>query len=131
MTTIIIFASSLFISLALILFKAIELKYGKRNIILELLNKFDSKSVALVSTFKFRSLQLVQSVRYIILVQSKIMFKELVDRVMEKIINEYKIRQSIMMGHKEIANNGSASFYLRKITDFKGDVRKGKIEESF
>jgi hypothetical protein len=128
MATIIVFASALFVISAFIFIKAVELKYGKKNIILALIGKFDSKCDHCVSGFKFKSLQLIQSIRYIILVQSKIIFKNLLDRVMKKIIDEYKFRQKTIMGHKNITGNGSASFYLKKITEHKGNGEKGKIE---
>lgn len=131
MTTIIVFGSSLFLASGFVLIKAVELKYGRRNFILEIMAKLNSKSENFVSTLKFKVLQLVQSVRYIVLVKSKIVFKDLLDRAVEKILKEYKARQgTIIMGHKNISNNGAASFFLRKITEEKSNGTKGKIEES-
>ena len=132
MATVVVFALSLFLAIAFIFVKAIELKFGKRNIFLEFIGKLDSKAEKLVSDLKFRALQVVQSTRYILLVKSKIFFKNLFDKAMEKIIHEYKIRQnSIIMGRKEIASRGSVSFYLKKITENKDNSGKGKIEDSF
>lgn len=128
MTTIIVFASSLLIALVLLFTKAAELKFGKRNIILNLIGKFDYKCDKCISDFKFGSLQLVQSVRYIMLVQIKGICIDLFNRAKEKILNEYKTRQNIIMGHKDIIDKGSVSFYLKKITEDKYNGGRGKIE---
>ena len=128
MTTIVVFASSLFVTSAFVFIKAMELKYGKKNIVLRLIGKFDSKCDHCVSSLKFRGLQLVQSVRYIVLVQTKDVCKDLFYKAKEKIKEEYRIRQNTMMGQKDITNKGSVSFYLKKITENKGNGEKGKIE---
>jgi hypothetical protein len=130
MATIVIFASSLFTASALITVKAVEIKYGKRNFILELLSKLDAKSDKLISDVKFKALQIIQSVRYIVLVQIKAVCKNLLDKVEEKIMNEYKARHTMIMGQKNITNRGSVSFYLKKITEDKSNGQKGKIEQS-
>lgn len=129
MATIIVFALSLFMASALVAMKAIELKKEKKNILLKLINKLDSRLINLVASLKFKSLQLIQSIRYIILVEAKRIGQEMFDRVQQKAISEYKKRQEvIIVGKKEIINKGSASFYLKKITEDKGSVGKGKIE---
>jgi hypothetical protein len=129
MATIIVFGSSLSVASILLGVKAFELRCGRKNAALGLLCRLDSRFDRLVANLKFRMLQLVQSVRYILFVQSKVVFRDLVDTLMEKIIHEYKTRQSsIIMGRKEIVSNGSASFYLKKITEDKSNVGRGKIE---
>ena len=130
MATIVVFASSLFIASAFVSVKAVELKYGRKNIILRLIGKFDSKCDNCVSGFKFKGLQLVQSVRYIVLVQIKEICKDLFKKAEEKIISEYKKRRDVVMGKKDIADKGSVSFYLKKITEDKSNGEKGKIEDS-
>lgn len=129
MTTIVVFASSLFITLAFISIKALELKSGKKNIILELIGKFDARCDNCVSVFRFRSLQFVQTLRYVLFVQLKKIIKHFWDQIHERIKHEYKIRQEIIMGRKQIATNGSASFYLKKISEDKSNGEKGKIED--
>jgi hypothetical protein len=130
MTTIVVFVSSLFVALAFLGLKAVEIKYGKKNILLDLLSRFDLRTDKLISDLKFRSLQLIQSARYIVLVQTKAVCKKLLETVEEKIMDEYRARYTMIMGQKEIAGNGSASFYLKKISEDKSSGRKGKIEES-
>jgi hypothetical protein len=130
MATIVVFASSLFIALILVFTKSLELKHGKRNIGLELISRFDSKADNLIASLKFRGLQLVQTIRYILFVQIEAAAKELFNQAHEKIRQEYKTRQSAIMGRKDITNNGSASFYLKKITEDKSNGEKGKIEDS-
>lgn len=128
MATIVVFASSLSVASILVVTKALELKFGKRNFFLELVCRLDSKIVSLVGAFKYRCLQLIQSVRYIFLVQIKMLSKDIFLRVQEKIANEYKISQNTIMGRKDITNRGSVSFYLKKITEEKGNGMRGKIE---
>ncbi len=129
MITIVIFVSSLFIGSTMIFIKIIELKHHRENILLRLIRKFDSKSNRLVFYFKSKSLQLIQSIYYIILIQAKIICKNLLDKVEQKIMKEYKARQNVIMGHKNIINKGSVSFYLKKITEQKNTSPKGKIED--
>lgn len=128
MTTVIIFASSLFVATILVIIKYMELRSGSKNIALKFISRLDAKSNQLVSFIEFKNLQLIQSIRYIVLVQLKKAAIDLFCKIQEKILNEYKVRQSIMMGRKEILGNGAASFYLKKITEHKGNVEKGSIE---
>lgn len=129
MATIVVFASSLSIALIFILIKAAEIRSGKKNIVLRLIGKLDAAALKLVADAKFRGLQLTQSIRYIVLVQSKIVCLDLLYKVQNKILSEYQKRQSVMMGHKDIINKGSVSFYLKKIAEDKGNGRKGKIND--
>ncbi len=127
MATIVVFASSLSIASILVLVKAIELKFGKKNTFLELIRKLDNRAIAIISEVKFRNLQLIQTIRYIVLVQSKEVFRSFLDKMQEKIALEYRLRQEVVMGKRNITNRGSVSFYLKKITEEKG-IEKGKIE---
>lgn len=128
MVTIVVFASSLFIASAIILMKTIELKYGKRNVLFGFISKFDPDLKKLVLSLEFKSLQFIQVVRHILLVQTKIILKNLFHRIKEKIVNEYKTRRDVVMDHRNIANNGSVSFYLKKIAENRGNGKRGKIE---
>jgi len=129
MATIVVFGSSLFIAVILLLIKGAELKYGSKNVFLRSLGRFDSKFEELVSNIKFRSLQIIQSVRYIIFVHAKEVTKDYLIKIEEKAVNEFKKRQDIIMGKKEIASKGSVSFYLKKITEVKKNEERGKIED--
>lgn len=130
MTTIVVFSSSLAVALMLLLTKALELKYGSKNILLKFISRADDRLETLVSGIRFRSLQLIQSVRYIIFVHAKDIFKDYIKKAEEKAIGEFRKRQDVIMGKKEIVNGGSVSFYLKKITEEKGNGTKGKIEDS-
>jgi hypothetical protein len=130
MTTITIFISSLFVLAAFLGLKTAEIKYEKRNIFCEILGKFDEGAHKLVANLKFKSLQLIQSARYIVLVEAKEAARKLFEKLEEKIIAEYRAGHTMIMGQKEIAGNGSASFYLRKITENKDNGQRGKIEET-
>jgi hypothetical protein len=129
MATITVFASSLFMASALVLIKYIELKNNNKNILLKFINRFDSTFNKIILVLKFKILQLIQSIRYIILVEIKRIGEDLLKKAQEKVINEYKKRQeAIIVGKKEIVNKGSVSFYLKKITEDKCNGEKGKIE---
>jgi len=130
MTTIVVFGSSLAVALILILTKTLEIKYGSKNILLRLIGKADNRLELIVSKIRFRSLQLIQSIRYIIFVHGSEMFKDYIKKAEQKAVSEFKKRQDVIMGKKEIINGGSVSFYLKKITEEKGHVVKGKIEDS-
>lgn len=129
MTTIIVFVSSLFIAFLLLALKAIELKYGKKNIFLSLINKLEARAIKLVALVKFTGLQIIQSLRYIILVQLKDAAKGLFKKAESRLFEEFKKRQDIVMGRKEILSKGSASFYLKKISEDKVSGERGKIED--
>ena len=129
MTTIVVFGSSLAVALILILTKTLELKYGSKNILLRFIGKADDRLELIVSKIRFRSLQLIQSIRYIIFVHGSEMFKDYIKKAEQKAVSEFKKRQDVIMGKKKIINGGSVSFYLKKITEEKGHVAKGKIED--
>jgi hypothetical protein len=69
-------------------------------------------------------------VRYIIFVHLKEVSKDYLKKLEERAINEFKKRQDVIMGKKEIIGKGSASFYLKKITEIRQNGEKGKIEDS-
>ena len=132
MATITIFASSLFIATCLIFIKSIELHWGNKNPLLKLLSKFEGRAETLISSLKFRVLQLVQSVRYILFVQSRVYFRSIIEKILQKMADEYKKRQDELMGRKDIINKGAVSFYLKKITEEKAREHlgeRGRIEE--
>jgi len=128
MATIIVFFSSLLLATILVSMKARELKREKQNFLLGFISKLDPKSEKFIAFLKFKSLQTIQTIRYIILVETKEAIRSWFYDLQEKILNEYRVRHNIIMGQKEIAGHGSASFYLRKITEQKSNGHKGKIE---
>lgn len=130
MTTIIIFCLSFFISTIFVVIKYFEIKKGNKNSMLGILNKLDDKALVFFHSTKFRSLQLIQTIRYIILVKVKELLIELFEKYKNRIIEEYRLRKnSILIGKKQIKNKGSVSFYLKKITEHKGNGERGKIED--
>lgn len=125
MTNIVVFASSLSVASILVLVKALELRFGKRNALLKLIGRLDAKALSTASSLKFRSLQLIQSARYIVLVKSKEVAKSLFEKAWGKIVIEYRERERVMMGQKNITNKGAVSFFLKKIDESK--EKKGEI----
>lgn len=130
MTTIITFGSSLLVVITLVSLKAFEISREKRNFFLSIVGKLDEPALRLTNSIRFRIFQIVQSVRYIILVKMRDMLHDMFVRVSDKIASEYRERQDMLMGRREIANKGAVSFYLKKITEDKSNGEKGKIEES-
>lgn len=128
MTLIYVFGSSLLLAGLLVVIKAVEIRSQKNNILLGLFRKLEPASGRFVSWAKFSILQIIQSVRYILFVHSRVVCRNILDRIADKIMEEYKVRHNMIMGRREIVGNGSASFYLKKITETKGSG--GKIEES-
>lgn len=128
MAILIIFASSVLFVMSLIVFKAIESRFGKRNFILELVRKLDAKSEKFIATLKFRTWQAIQSVRYLFVVKIKATFFDYLQAMQYKIAREYDLQQNTLMGRKQIVGSGSASFYLKKISEEKSFGSKGKIE---
>lgn len=128
MAILIIFASSLLFVMSIVLFKAVESRFGKRNLILELIRKLDTKSEKFIATLKFRAWQAIQSVRYLFVVKIKASFFDWLQAMQYKIAREYDLQQNTLMGRRQIVGNGSASFYLKKISEEKSFGSKGKIE---
>jgi hypothetical protein len=58
------------------------------------------------------------------------LWNEIFNKIHLAILAEYRKRQEVIMGRKNIANKGSVSFYLKKITEDKKEGEKGKIEDS-
>ena len=127
MTTIAVFASSLVFALILLVLKAVELRFNKKNFILRLLSRLDSRAEKTLSSLKFRALQIVQSFRYIVIVELRLAFQNWLFEMREKAIREYKVRESVIMGQKNIANKGSVSFFLKKIDEGKRGGQRGEI----
>lgn len=130
MITIVIFASSLFLALLILILKSIESKRGKPDALLALVNLLNPKVEKFIEAFKFKCLQIIQTVRYVVLIKTREYIEDLISQVQEKFFNAYKVRQEILMGRKHIMNKGSVSFYLKKVAEYKGNGIKGKIEES-
>lgn len=129
MATIIVFASSLSIASILLILKAIELRFSRRNILLRFVSRFDAKVLSILEILRFRFFQLIQTVRYVLMVKSVEMFKDLFFKVEHRLMNEYRVRQENMMGRRNIINKGSVSFYLKKIAEDKVIGEKGQIVE--
>ena len=127
MATIIIFASSLILLVLLIVLKALELRFGTKNSILGYIGRFDEKTEQALLKAKFFTLQLIQSIRYILLVHIRELIVLWFDTLHKKLIDSYSARRDTIMGKRDLSHSGSASFYLKKITEDKNDTEKGMI----
>ncbi len=129
MSIIIIFYISLSVSILLIVIKIFELRYEKKNFILRLISSLDDKSHKIIEAFKFRSFQIMQTIRYVALVQIKEVSKNIFHKTKASLEAEYRNKQDYIMGKIEIGERNSASFYLKKISEDKKNTTKGKIED--
>ena len=128
MTTIIVFVLSLCLLSTLIILKNLEFKKEKRSFLLKYISKFDSSLEKFISNLKYKIFQITQSLRYILHVQTKIIIKDILANLEEKIMDSYHARHEALMGRRELNNKGAVSFYLKKIAENKSGVGKGKIE---
>lgn len=107
--------------------KAIELKYGRKSFLLRIISKFDHHSISFVNKVKFKCFQIIQSIRYIFLIEVKNILENKFRNLKERVVEEYKNRESIIMGKKQIGNRGSVSFFLKKIDETKRNGHRGEI----
>ena len=130
MATIYVFASSLVIAIVIFTLKAFEIRSvsGKQNPVLALIGKLDPKAIYFIEWLRFRALQAIQTVRYIIVVELRGKILNYVNHTKDKLLHEYKIRQELVMGRRVITNKGSVSFYLKKIAAEKEHEKRGRIE---
>lgn len=129
MTTVFIFASSLLVSFILVISHYIKLQKQKENIILKVTRKIDPFAEKFIEEFRFRILQTVQTVRFIATIWITGFIKNLYLKAREQILREFENRKTVIMGKREIHNNGAVSFYLRKIKESKTSFGRGKIED--
>ena len=108
--------------------KAIEIRNNNSSLIFRAIGRLESTADKFVGSLKSKSLQTIQRARYIVLVQSKRALGSLLHKIEDRISEEYRLRQDAIMGRKHIDNNGSASFYLKRITEGKSNGERGKIE---
>ena len=128
MTPIYIFAGSFLISFVILIAKVLE-RGDSSSFVLKGFRKLDPKAEKFIQEFKYRVLQVIQTVRYLALVHVPMMMKELAHEIRESAMREYRVSQDIIMGRKNIVNKGAVSFYLKRIKEEKGAVR-GQIQDS-
>ncbi len=129
MANIIIFASSLILALLLLFLKYLELRFQKKNSILEYIRRYDVKTENILLRIKFLLVQFIQSIRYLVLVHLKEIIIVFFDRFYDKIREFYHLKKDSIMGKKTLLSKGSASFYLKKIKEDKSNSVKGSIED--
>ena len=130
MTLITLFIASLLLIILMLIAKALELRSQKYSFILSIFKRLDNRALVVISDFKFRVLQVIQTVRYILLVSIPALIRQLVDDAKNHAMREYRNSQEVLMGRKNIVNKGSVSFYLKKIQEDKLNTEKGEIQES-
>lgn len=129
MIAITIFGLSVLLALSIILSKLFEQRSQRANFILRLCRKFDPRAESFTNKFRFRILQLVQTVRYLFIVHLPQIMREVISEVQQGAMREYRVSQSIIMGRKNIVNKGAVSFYLKRIKEEKGSER-GEIQDN-
>lgn len=130
MTTIVVFGVSLFLAVFLFLIKAYSLRKAQDTFLLKKLALLDGRSEDLIQTFKFRTLQLIQSARYILSVYLPNLIECEVDRCRTALANKLEEQRNLVLGKKEIQNRGAVSFFLKKIDEGKRNSQRGEINDS-
>lgn len=133
MATIVTFGIS-FLGLSfLFLSKHRETGLGRKNFLLSFLSRFDERSSSFLSAVHFQLYRLVQTVKFLIFVHIPEKGKVKINQTKESMISGYQKQKDVIMGKKELRENGSSSFFLRKMTENKNSNaggERGKIEES-
>lgn len=131
MVTVIIFTLSFLGLAALFVSKDREVKTGEKTLVGKILAKFDQKSESFSAALHHRSFELYRTVKYILLVHLPEKGRVKIENTKESVLNSYNKQKDVIMGKKELSNNGSSSFFLRKVSENKnGNGAKGKIEDS-
>lgn len=128
MTLIIIFLVSTSLIILLLTLKGIDERRIEPNFVSRYLSRFDVKSEIFINYLKFKTLQIIQTLRYIFIVKVSKYFAEQNYKLKTWIIDELDKKQKIFMGRKEISKKGAVSFYIKKIEDNRTVSGKGKIE---
>ena len=127
---IIIFAVS-FLGLAvLFLFKYREIKTGEKPALNRLLSRFDEKSERFAKLLRVYFYRFLEAVKFFFLVHLPAKGRVKIENAKESVINKYNKQKDAIMGKKELSQNTSSSFFLRKMSENKNDNGSGKIEES-
>lgn len=129
MIAIIIFGLSTLFVLSIVISKLIEQKTNRTILLLKVLRKFDPNAESFITKFRYRTLQLIQTVRYILIVHIPQIIREIGSEIHQGAMREYRISQSIIMGRKNITNKGAVSFYLKKIKEERESGR-GEIQDN-
>jgi hypothetical protein len=129
MATIVVFGLSLFGLVLLILFKYIELRTGKRVFAHAAVTHWNSGAASLVGAVKYRIFQFIQIIRYIVLVKLPEKAQVSYSEAREVAMREIEKKREVLMGRKVLKQNGSVSFFLKKIKE-EVPHGEGKIEES-
>lgn len=128
MATIVVFGLALLGLLLLILFKHIELRTGRRVFAHRAVVHWNGGAASLVNTVKYRVFQFIQIIRYIILVKLPEKGRVSYNEAREVAAREIEKRREVLMGRKVLKENGSVSFFLKKIKE-QVPHGEGKIEE--
>jgi len=129
MNSIVFFSGSIFAASVLLMLKSVEASSARKNLFLSILGKIDKRLGKLVTFINFKIYQAVQTTRYILMVQTRQYMKSFSLRLQEAVRNEYRMREGQIMGRRHVAGKGSASFYLKKITEGREFAERGRIEE--
>ncbi len=126
MATITIFAVSLFGCISLLVSGYLNVRRSSQNFFSRTLSKTDALIQGQKSRVDRFIVQMLQSIRYLFKVLIPELAHNAMNKVMQRIKEEYEKRNEIMQGRRDIHNKGAVSFYLRKIAREDGD--EGAIE---
>lgn len=133
MIAVIIFAVSFLLLSILFLSKHREAITGEKNSLGKALTPLDNKASKVLYAIHYRFYQLVQTIKFVFLVKIPEKGRVKIHKTKDSVVKEYKKQKDVIMGKKELNQNGSASFFLRKIDETKNkkenDSERGRIED--
>lgn len=129
MVTIVIFGVSIFFAFTILLLKMLYLHRGRDGFVLRFLGRCDPWTERLTSATKFRTLQIIQSVRYLFLLRLPEIVSQTAKKYKGRLVLKLENKRNLLMGRKEITNKGAVSFFLKKMDEAKKNGHKGEINE--
>ena len=135
MISIYFFVPSFLVLSALFLSKHRELRTHNQTLLGRLLSRFDVKSEAVLSAVHYRLYQIVQTIRYVLVVHLPEKGRVKIIQTKDAVEQSYRKQKDAVMGKKELKQNGSSSFFLRKMSEHKDvgsnreNTERGRIED--
>jgi len=129
MTTVVLFGSSSILAGLILILKWFELRSGKNGFLLLLLNKLNPHAESLIQKLRLGALQIVQTIRYIVLVRIPGALDNAVEKARMSAVRELESRKGMLLGRRDITSRGSVSFFLRKMNENKQNGERGEIND--
>ncbi len=130
MTNIVFFFVSLFIVFVLFVLKLVSVSKNRDIFPLNIFRITDPKAEKLIDYLKYKIYQIVQTLRFLVIVKMPEVLKHEKNKMQEKIAEKIDKQRDVILGKINIKDNGSSSFYLKEISEQAKNEEKGRIDES-